>query len=79
MARTENCVLSYTTGYVTVEVNFPNKEVNCLHCEYLWEEKGKVPRCRCRLLRDTIIPIDCIAYGRLPDCPIEITEEEINK
>lgn len=75
MAKHENGVTNYTTGYARVKVSFANNETNCLHCEYCWEDKGRLPRCRCRLLKDEIIPVDCVAFGRLPDCPIEFEED----
>lgn len=62
MQKDKSAVTYYKTGYATVPVHFANGDVTCQNCEYLYLEKG-MNRCRCRLQRDKIIPIECMAFG----------------
>ena len=71
MAREGHGVTYYATGIATVFVHFANGDVCCNNCEFCFKERAQ-DRCRCRLLRDEIIPTDCITFGTLPDCPIQV-------
>lgn len=70
MPRKEEGITHYTKRCATVIVGFPNGDEVCSNCEYCWEEKGYIKRCRCRLLHDDIIPIDYVNIARLPHCPL---------
>lgn len=70
MAKFEKGVSWYTVGRATIDVNFPEDDIACIHCEYCYSESG-LPRCRCRLLREIIYSP---YYGRLANCPIKIKE-----
>ena len=70
-----NGVTHYAGGVAKINVYFANGEICCQNCEYLWEEKGRISRCRCRLLKDTIVPTAAIDCAILPDCPIEFESE----
>lgn len=63
-------ITHYTKRIATIIVNFPDGDECCQNCEYCWEEKGYIKRCRCRLLHDDIIPVDAISFNRLPNCPL---------
>lgn len=69
-------VTHYTEGTVQLCVYFPNDEICCKNCKFLWDEKGIVKRCRCRLLDDAIVPYEGIDFSILPDCPIHFEKEE---
>lgn len=71
MPKKEEGITHYTKLRGTIEVGFPNDNVCCQNCEYLWEERGYIKRCRCRLRHDEIVPVDYIAFDRLPTCPLE--------
>lgn len=74
MQKDKGGITHYKTGYATVPVHFANGEVTCRNCEYLYIDKG-MNRCRCRLQRDKIIPIDYIPFGiDEVGCPIVFEE-----
>lgn len=73
MARHEGGVTHYTEGTATVKVFFPNGQVCCKNCEFLYNDKG-LGRCKCELQRGKIIPLDYID-GVDYCCPIVIEKE----
>lgn len=76
MAREEHCVLFYKTGFATVPVSFANGKVCCKNCEFCYLEyrDSSMQRCRCRLLKDEIIPTECVQFDVLPSCPIVLED-----
>ena len=75
MARNNGGVLHYSKGTAAIPVFFPEGEENCQHCEFLYKDQG-LGRGRCGLQHGKIIPLDCISYGREPDCPIKFEKQE---
>ena len=64
-------VAYYTTGKGTVEINFPERDVCCIHCWMLY--KDGVGRHMCRWLnREVYRP----SAGILMDCPLEFEGEK---
>lgn len=73
MAKSEGGVTHYAKGTANVTVFFPNGQVCCKNCEFLYNDRG-LGRCKCELQRGKIIPLDCID-GLDVGCPIEIIKE----
>lgn len=77
MDRKGQC-LEYETGTAEIKIHFPSGRATCQYCEYLYAERN-LGRCRCRLQRDKIIPLENIEFGRDTDCPIKFEESEVKK
>lgn len=70
MPKYEGGVLHYSKGYATIEVNFPEGNETCEHCEFLYNDKG-LGRARCELTHGRIIPLAFVQLGRPDFCPLK--------
>ena len=74
MPKNENGITHYAIGTASVRVAFPNADIKCQNCEFLFNDKG-LGRCKCELQHQKIIPLDCIGFID-PECPIKFDEKE---
>lgn len=77
MAKCKGGVTHYAKGTAVVTVSFPNGQICCKNCEFLYNDRG-LGRCKCELQRGKIIPLDCID-GLDVGCPLKFEEKELKQ
>lgn len=70
----KHSVTYYAKGTATIFVFFPNGEICCKNCEFLYNDRG-LGRCKCELQHGKIIPLDCIDTLDIK-CPIKFEDKE---
>lgn len=68
---TKNSVLYYTTGIITLPIQFPENKVVCQYCEFCYSEDS-LKRHRCRLTREMLL---YPTTSRGNQCPINFESE----